>query len=71
MSNSHDHKLSPQECRVIELIAAGCTNEQIAQVLGISKATTNSYVRNILQKLRVANRAAAVARYYGYQRGTS
>lgn len=61
--------LSPREREVVELIASGCTNVQIAQRLGISEATVKDYVGRVLRKLQAANRSAAVAAWVRGQPG--
>ena len=54
--------LSEQELRVLGLIAAGKTNQEIADKLVISVGTAKWHVHNILQKLGVKNRSQASAR---------
>lgn len=53
--------LSNQEMRVLELIAEGKTNREIAEVLFLSEGTVRNYVSTILSKLDVSNRAEAAA----------
>jgi DNA-binding CsgD family transcriptional regulator/tetratricopeptide (TPR) repeat protein len=59
--------LTPREGEVLELVAAGRTNPQIAERLYISSKTASVHVSNILRKLGVTNRgeAAAVAHRHG------
>ncbi|MEN9232348.1 MAG: LuxR C-terminal-related transcriptional regulator [Thermostichus sp. DG02_5_bins_236] len=52
--------LSERELQVIELIAAGMTNQDIAEHLEISKRTVDNHISNILSKTRTANRVALV-----------
>ena len=54
--------LSEQEFRVLHLITAGKSNQEIAEQLVISVGTAKWHVHNILQKLGVDNRAQAIAR---------
>ncbi len=54
--------LSPRELEVLELIAAGLTNQQIAAQLVISIGTVKTHTSNIYQKLEVDNRTSALAR---------
>jgi two-component system, NarL family, response regulator DevR len=54
-------RLSPQEERVLELIAAGRTNREIGTALRLSEKTVRNYVSSILAKLEVARRAEAAA----------
>jgi LuxR family transcriptional regulator, maltose regulon positive regulatory protein len=51
--------LSPREREVLELLADGLTNRQIAEKLVLSEHTVHRHVANILRKLRVPTRAAA------------
>lgn len=55
--------LTPRELEVLELMAAGATNANIADRLVVSGATVKSHVRHILRKLHAANRAEAVSKY--------
>jgi two-component system NarL family response regulator len=62
--------LTSREIQVLELIASGASNQQIADQLGISLYTTKSHVRNVLGKLGAKNRwqAASIARDRGLLR---
>lgn len=53
--------LTTQEMQVLNLIAEGKTNRQIAEALFLSEGTVRNYVSSILSKLEVANRAEAAA----------
>ena len=52
--------LSDRELQVIELVAAGLTNQEIADRLEISKRTVDNHISNILTKTRTTNRVALV-----------
>ena len=54
-------RLSPQEERILGLVADGLTNGQIGQELGLAEKTVKNYVSSILAKLEVARRAEAAA----------
>jgi two-component system, NarL family, response regulator DevR len=54
-------RLSPQEERILGLVAEGKTNGQIGQQLGLAEKTVKNYVSSILTKLEVARRAEAAA----------
>jgi len=54
--------LTPREADVLEQIAAGRTNPQIAAELFLTVPTVKSYVNQVFAKLGVATRAEAVAR---------
>jgi ATP/maltotriose-dependent transcriptional regulator MalT len=51
--------LTPRELTVLELLAAGRTNRNIAEELFLSQRTVDMHVRNILAKLNAANRVEA------------
>jgi DNA-binding CsgD family transcriptional regulator/pimeloyl-ACP methyl ester carboxylesterase len=51
--------LSPRELEVLHLLAAGKTNDEIAEELVISRNTVRHHVSSILDKTGVANRAQA------------
>ena len=52
--------LTSREVEVLELMALGLRNKEIAANLGISDATTQGHVKNILSKLNVHDRTEAV-----------
>jgi DNA-binding NarL/FixJ family response regulator len=54
--------LSLREWQVLELLAEGMRNKEIAAALGISADTTGMHVKNIYTKLNVHDRTAAVAK---------
>jgi DNA-binding NarL/FixJ family response regulator len=54
--------LSVRERQVLELVAEGMRNKEIAAALGISTDTTGMHVKNIYTKLDVHDRTAAVAK---------
>lgn len=58
-----DALLTRRELEVIELMAGGETNAQIARTLVISEGTVKSHVKHILRKLRARNRVEAVSRF--------
>ena len=53
--------LSRRECEVLALIVKGCRNREIAETLSISELTVKRHVHNMLEKLRVPTRSAAVS----------
>ena len=59
--------LSEREREVLHLIAAGCTNADIAERLVVSEQTVRSHVHNILGKLHVADRTQAAV--YAWRSG--
>jgi DNA-binding NarL/FixJ family response regulator len=54
--------LSEREREVLELIAAGYNNTEIAQMLVISPKTVRNHITNIFSKLQVVDRAQAIRR---------
>lgn len=52
--------LTPREVEIIELIAQGMRNKEIAAALGISTETVQVHVKNVLGKLNVNDRTAAI-----------
>jgi DNA-binding NarL/FixJ family response regulator len=52
--------LTPRELDVLRLLARGLTNREIGAALDVSETTAKWFVKNILQKLAVNDRTAAV-----------
>lgn len=52
-------ELTPREIDVLELVAEGKTNKEIASILVISENTVKIHLRNILDKLHLRNRIQA------------
>jgi len=52
--------ISERELEVIELVANGLTNSEIAENLEISKRTVDNHISNILVKTKTANRVTLV-----------
>lgn len=52
--------LTLREIEVLELVRRGLRNREIASLLGISEETVQSHVKNILAKLEVPDRTAAI-----------
>lgn len=55
--------LSPQEKRVLALIAEGCTNKEVGTKLEVSEKTVRNTISVIFEKLHVSRRAEAAAIY--------
>lgn len=52
--------LTKREEQILELVARGLTNKEIANTLTISEKTVKHYMTNVMQKLQVRNRVEAV-----------
>lgn len=65
--------LTSREQEVVELIAQGLSNDQIAQKLFISPKTVRNHITHIFGKLSIQNRAQVIvtAREAGFGHGTS
>jgi DNA-binding NarL/FixJ family response regulator len=59
--------LSPRESEILNLLAAGLANKEIARQLKISDHTVKFHVTSIFNKLNASSRAEAVA--LGIRRG--
>ncbi len=59
--------LSPREKDVLQLVAKGATNREIADSLFISENTVKTHLQKIMEKLHLANRSQAAA--YAIQKG--
>jgi two-component system response regulator DevR len=55
--------LTPQERRVLALIAEGCTNKEVGTKLEVSEKTVRNTISVIFEKLHVSRRAEAAAIY--------
>jgi DNA-binding NarL/FixJ family response regulator len=60
---SREDSLTKRETEVLEMVAEGAGNAEIADRLGITPGTVKSHVSNILHRLGARNRAQAVAQY--------
>ncbi|MEU6622647.1 response regulator transcription factor [Streptomyces litmocidini] len=56
--------LTPRELEVLEALARGHTNAELAARFGLSEATVKTHVARVLQKLRLRDRAQAVIAAY-------
>ncbi len=52
--------LTPSETRVLDLVAAGLNNAQIATSLGISPKTVRNHINHIFSKLDIPDRSQAI-----------
>ena len=54
--------LTGQELRVLEKLAAGQSNKEIARTLGLSPNTVKTHVANLFAKLEVSRRTQAISK---------
>ncbi len=59
-SDPSQSELSKRELQIVELVAAGLTNQEISAELDISKRTVDNHVSNVLNKTATGNRVALV-----------
>ena len=59
--------LTPREAEVLELIAHGRTNAEIASTLVVSLSTAKTHVHRIFTKLDARNRAEATRTFLAYR----
>ena len=52
--------LSPREIEILQVIAQGCSNKEVAQILCISNHTLKNHLNNIFKKLDVEDRTQAL-----------
>ena len=63
-ASQNDLFLTRREMEVLRLIAAGMTNQEIADKLFVSASTIDSHRKNLIAKLQVKNTAALVSTAY-------
>ena len=63
-SGTRRDPLTPKQIAVVEELAAGRSNKEIAVRLGISDETVASHMKEILGRLGATNRTEAVVRYF-------
>ncbi|MGW0561910.1 response regulator [Streptomyces sp. NPDC003016] len=69
--NRPDFGLSSREVEVMDLIASGMSNQQIAATCFISEKTVKNHINRIFAKLHSASRSEAIALWLGSARGTT
>ena len=57
--------LTPQEQRIVALVAEGKTNKEIAVALALSPKTVKNYLANVFEKLGIQRRSQAAALHAG------
>jgi DNA-binding NarL/FixJ family response regulator len=59
VASADEHPLTPRELEILQLVAGGATNGEIARRLWVTEQTVKFHVSNIYRKLDVANRTEA------------
>lgn len=52
--------LTPRECEILDLLASGQTNKELARTLGVSPNTVKTHIANLFAKLEVDRRVKAI-----------
>ena len=52
--------LTPRECEILDLLASGQSNKELARTLGVSPNTVKTHVSNLFDKLEVDRRVKAI-----------
>ncbi|WP_412076967.1 response regulator [Streptomyces xanthophaeus] len=68
MHNSVEFGLSSREVEIMDLIASGMSNQQIAAACFISEKTVKNHINRIFAKLQTTTRSEAIARWLGTAR---
>jgi DNA-binding NarL/FixJ family response regulator len=63
-SNKDTHTLTEREIQVLQLLAEGNSYKMVANQLGISYHTVNTYTKKIYEKLHVSSLGEAISIYY-------
>lgn len=61
------YSLQPREQEIVELIAQGLNNKEIAAKLFLSEGTVRNYLSSILEKLQLRDRTQIAVFYYRHQ----
>jgi DNA-binding NarL/FixJ family response regulator len=73
LARCYDHQrqvknLSPRQFQILELMATGLLNKQIAWELGLTEGTIKSHVSSILEKMKCSRRTQAIADFLQFQK---
>jgi len=68
---SGEHGLTAREAEMLELLAGGLSNKEIANKTNIAAGTVRNHLGRIFNKLHVRCRTEAAAKYFGRNNATS
>jgi DNA-binding NarL/FixJ family response regulator len=68
--SEHRSRLSTREAEIMDLIASGMTNQQIAATCFISEKTVKNHINRIFAKLHSTSRSEAAAKWLGTAPGS-
>ncbi|HEV8683371.1 MAG TPA: response regulator transcription factor [Actinomycetota bacterium] len=69
-ARSRVERLTPRETEILQRMADGLSQDEIAAILGISRHTLRTHVQNVLTKLKVRSRLEAMAQAVRYGKVT-
>jgi DNA-binding CsgD family transcriptional regulator len=52
--------LTPRECEILDLLASGQSNKELARTLGVSPNTVKTHLAKVFEKLEVDRRVKAI-----------
>lgn len=58
------NNITQKETEIIELVANGLSNKEIAEKLQVEETTVKVHLNHILGKLQLKNRAQLIVQYY-------
>ena len=58
MTDQDEAALTPRQCEVLQLVAEGLSNRQVARLLNIAERTARNHLTAIFLKLSAPNRTA-------------
>ncbi|TNF40399.1 MAG: hypothetical protein EP311_08980 [Cytophagales bacterium] len=64
LTSKNQHRLTSKDLDILELVAKGYKNREIADKLFLSETTVKTYLYKIYQNLNVKNRTGAVLKYH-------
>lgn len=59
----HERRLSPRQLEIMQLLAQGLSNKEIANILGITEGTIRVHLSSIFKAINVSNRTEATLWY--------